>query len=240
MKRIFLILLVLSVPMFSGCEQQVSKEDYFPLQEGLSWQYRVTENLLDEEHRRSFSIENLGSVSLKGDYEDLPVSVRRTSDDTDYYIVQDDTGSHRIATRTVIEFKPRFDSEERTILPPKSSWGSGVAWHVESIPYVLHTTRNQSMPDPKKRRFVLTYEILDTDSEVIVPAGIFKNSLKIRGRGVVSFYADPMKGYQDVNVVQTEWYAPGVGLVKLVREEPMDLKFFKGGSITFELERFER
>ena len=53
-------------------------------------------------------------------------------------------------------------------------------------------------------------------------------------------YVDPRLGYQDILLTQKEWYAPGVGLVKLIREEPLDLPMFKGGSIMMELEKYER
>lgn len=42
-------------------------------------------------------------------------------------------------------------------------------------------------------------------------------------------YEDSLtRGYRDIQIRTTEWHAPGIGLVKLVREEPLDTDVFQG------------
>lgn len=264
-------LVVLGVMLLQACQQFPDPKDYFPLEKGLKWHYRVSEQLVgqdsrDKEREHRFSIENLGEIALGGEFADQEVSIRRTSDDTEYYILKNDDGVYRIGKRTQVELKPRFDKEMRTILPiaavqaaatgtPLTStvveeMGSeneafavknkGLHWYLETQPYILHATSSHSLPDPKERRFNLAFDVISTTAEVRVPAGMFKNCIQLQGKGAISFYADPRIGYQEVIITQTEWYAPGVGLVKLVREEPLNLEIYKGGHIHFELTRFEQ
>ncbi|MCU7946598.1 MAG: hypothetical protein KZQ72_08155, partial [Candidatus Thiodiazotropha sp. (ex Cardiolucina cf. quadrata)] len=40
---------------------------------------------------------------------------------------------------------------------------------------------------------------------------------------------------EEILINTTEWYAPGVGLVKLLREEPLDNDVFAGGHVLLEL-----
>ena len=235
--RIFYIGILLFA--ISGCDADISSNDYFPLHKDVTWEYKVTEDLTNVKHIDTYTVTNLGEQSFKqGDYNELTVSARLTSDGTAYYFVQDDTGTHRIAKRTVVELKPRMDPEEIMVLPDMENLTVGMTWSAETRPYALHGLRSHAVPDPRSNKFTLSYEIVSIDSVVDVPAGHFENSIKVEAKGVVGLYADPRLGYQDVNVIHTEWYAPGVGLVKLIREEPMDLDIYKGGTITFELTEF--
>jgi len=52
------------------------------------------------------------------------------------------------------------------------------------------------------------------------------------------FYADASAGYQEILINHSEWYAPGVGLVKLERDEPLDTSIMKGGKVTMVLSSF--
>jgi hypothetical protein len=234
----WMILTCMLLTLF-GCGKEVPSDNYFPLHEGLSWHYRVTETQDVQQTSRSFSITNLGQQAPVGLELDLPVYVRRSSAGTDYYIVQDDAGSYRVAKRTIVELKPQLDAVQRKILPGFRDLETGRSWQVESQPYLLRSSEFHSLPEPSQQRFILGYEITATDSTVTVPAGRFENCIEVTGQGQISLYADPRLGYQDVYITQKEWYAPGVGLVKLSREEPLDLPMFQGGGLVFELESFE-
>lgn len=233
-----LIVLLLSI-FLSACDTKISTQDYFPLHEGLYWQYQVKEDRLGEQTQRQFSMTNWGTVTLPGENEDTPVFVRKSSEGTDYYFLQDEAGTHRIAKRTIVELKPVLDQEERKVLPGYKDLELGRSWSVESQPYALKGVAFHSLPDPGLKRFMMSYEITDTNASVTVPAGTYENCIEVTGEGQISIYADPRLGYQDIFITQREWYAPGIGLVKLVREEPIDLPMFKGGAIIFELEVFE-
>jgi hypothetical protein len=219
----------------TGCQPDIPADDYFPLQEGLRWRYQVEEHLATGVTTRRFSIENLGRATLGGKYETEDVRLRRTSDGTDYYIVRDDDGVWRVAKRAVVELEPQPDKPERKILPPGPGFTVGDNWNVDGMSYALRKSASEAVPNPEDVRFNMEFEVVAVNDRVKVPAGVFENCVRVEGRAVFSLYVDPRLGYMDIPVTQTEWYAPGVGLVKLVREETLDQGFFTGGTISFEL-----
>ncbi len=236
---------IVRVPIFllftllSGCDSDIPSTEYYPLQSGMTWEYRVMTNLAGKEDIRTYRVENRGEVALSNEYSDDVVNVRHTSDGTDYYILQDDTGSYRIAERSIIEYEPRFEPERVRILPSLEDIEVGRTWAIVTKPYALHRTSSSSLPDPSEQSLNMLFEIQSLSDKVVVPAGIFENCLRVEGSAIVSLYTDPREGYQDIEIKQTEWYAPGVGMVKLVRDEPLDMPLFKGGKITFELTAFD-
>ncbi len=233
------LLILASLALLTACQPKIPADDYFPLHKGVTWHYQVDEDLTDKRSSRYFSIENLGTVSLSRKYENQTVSVRRTSDGTHYFILDAEDGRFRVAKQTVVELKPHFDQKERKILPHQSDLTIGSSWASEGRTYTLHSTPSYAVPDPDDIRFNMEYEITSVTDRVQVPAGEFKNCVRVEGRATFSLYVDPRLGYRDIHITQTEWYAPGVGLVKLLREEPLNLEIFKGGSIRFELVEFE-
>ena len=57
---------------------------------------------------------------------------------------------------------------------------------------------------------------------------------------MINVLADARLGASEVVVHHTEWYAPGVGLVKLHRVEPLETTAIVGGEVTMELTGWER
>ncbi|MGH1461794.1 MAG: TapB family protein [Neptuniibacter sp.] len=229
-----------SLMLLSGCDTEIPKTDYFPIHKGLQWDYKVTTTLTGQEpETQHFQINNLGPVTLKGKYEGEPVSIRHTSDGTDYYILQDDTGTYRIGKRTVIEYDPRYEEEIVRVLPNYKDLDTGRSWSALSKPYALHSTPGYATSDPQRQKILMTYELAETEETVTVPAGTYENCIRIEGTADFSLYADPRLGSQTILITQTEWYAPGVGLIKLIRNEPLELEMFKGGVIIYELAQFD-
>ena len=224
-----------------GCDADIPETDYFPLQKGVMWEYQVDEKLTGRENYRSFTIENRGLAQFPADHEYAgdQISIRHTSDGTDYYILKDDSGIYRVAKRTLIEYEPRFDANLVRVLPNHRDLNVGRSWVIPTKPYALHATASFAVPDPRKRDINMQFEIKSITETVEVPAGIFENCIRVEGNTLLTLYVDPKLGYQDIPITQTEWYAPGVGLVKLVRNEPLNVELFKGGSISYELTRFD-
>jgi len=181
----------------------------------------------------------MGEANLSGDYENEPVYLRRTSDGTDYFILADDSGIYRVAKRTLIEFDPRYEASEVRVFPNPGDVDLGRVWSAVTRAYALHSVVTFAVEDPGGKDIEMEYEITSLNASVTVPAGRYDNCVEVTGTAIFPLYADPRLGYQDIFLTQKEWYAPGVGLVKLTREEPLDLEIFKGGSITFELAELE-
>jgi len=64
--------------------------------------------------------------------------------------------------------------------------------------------------------------------------------VRVRGHGVVRLYADAVVGWRDMPLTTLEWYCPGVGLVKLERDEPARSTYLIGGHVTMELLQWRR
>ncbi|WP_369857089.1 hypothetical protein [Candidatus Thalassolituus haligoni] len=236
------LLPVLAAVLLSGCGQAPAADDYFPLEPGLRWQYQVTEDRTDAREVRRFDVATrridtpAELVSLIGAAQ---MTVRHTSDGTDYYLLRNISGTYRVGKRTLIEKAPRLDTEPVLVLPPADELEQGITWNQSTRPYVIHSTQSHVAWNRGSNEFDMTYELAATGLELSTPAGEFHDCVRVEGRAVIGLYADPRLGYQEVEIVQSEWYAPGVGLVRLVREEPLDLAMFKGGTLTFELIDFQ-
>ena len=213
-----------------------ANDDYFPLNPGLRWEYQVTIEHPERLATKQLIIESVGQTSLK---EEL-VSIRATSDGTDYYLAQRADGIYRLAKRTLVESEPQLDASPRMVLPLPIAQAKGKTWSVISQPYLIERVyEGMDVMTADMLQFPMTYSVLSLDETVEVAAGHFSHCLLVEGQTDLSLYADARTGNSIVPITTREWYAPGVGLVKLEREEPLNTDVYKGGKITMELLRFE-
>jgi hypothetical protein len=70
---------------------------------------------------------------------------------------------------------------------------------------------------------------------VETPAGKFEGCLRVAGEAKIKLYVDALFMWRDIPLFSTEWYCPGVGLVKVERVETSPSKFMLGGRMTLEL-----
>ncbi len=82
----------------------------------------------------------------------------------------------------------------------------------------------------------MTYTIDALNQKISTLAGDFDHCVLVKGLAQVRLYIDPVAGWKDVPLHTREWYCPGVGLVKLVREELTSAQFLTGGTQTMELQ----
>lgn len=198
----------------------------------------VSELHTEQREPYNFYIENLGqsSETFSDKYFGMPVHVRQDSNGTKYYILEAPDGIFRIAQQHITDRLLSYDEPERMVLPSPEQFASSNTWYVQSRTYALRGAAVDTVPDAEDLSFDMEYEINAQNVSVEVPAGRFEDCIEIVGRARYSLYADPKLGYIDIDIKQTEWYAPGIGLVKLLREEPKEAGLFLGGSIVFELQ----
>ena len=65
-------------------------------------------------------------------------------------------------------------------------------------------------------------KLVSLNETIKIKDKILKNCLKIQGFGQTSFFPGAPLGKIDITIKKTEWYAPDLGLVKLIREEISD------------------
>jgi len=231
------ITLVVTLAGLVACSREPDTTDYFPLNEGMNWQYRyklITTS--DRQAQGVYTVTNLKTTELN----DQTVTIRRTNDGRDYYLMQKPDGIYRYASRTLFETQPVVDAPARLVLPLPYLGSSERNWSSTTNSYVIHRIGPSTVTNTKPTKdFVMHYRVVSQSETVVVPAGRLENCLLIEGKATLTIFADPLTGYQEVPITTREWYAGGVGLVKLERTEPLDTRVYQGGRYVFELIEFK-
>lgn len=230
MRRALLIAACVSI---AACSEK-PQPNYFPLNEGYRWQYRMSESNPLVNRRLPLSMENLGARTRDG----LRYWLRRSSEGNEYWLRVDGEGVQRSGSRSWLGGLPAL-GEAQTVLPPKLVVGA--EWNAQTRPYILERAipfRERFTQDESKN-IELRMRLASDDEMVEVPAGRFEHCLRIEGQGRLFVLADARIGASEVPITHTEWYAPGVGLVKLQRREELKTEQIVGGEVTLELLRFE-
>ncbi|MDG0996819.1 MAG: hypothetical protein P8O97_06730 [Gammaproteobacteria bacterium] len=217
--------------LLSACDQDKSNQSYFPLNNNSQYIYETTTTTPLAKENNQYSVKNLGQKLL----DDKLLFVRQTSLGTEYYFNEDKASGDiiRIAKRTSAELKPVYDIAHRYVL--KQPLITGTEWLVPARAYLMGRPFPTEYELKDTLRFDMQYQIISTTESIKVPAGTYENCLHIRG------YASFKMGrlltvIQDhVEVTTDEWYAKGIGLVKLHRKESVDSKYAYGGDYEMQL-----
>ncbi len=228
----FLFSLVLVFPLISACAIE-NTSSYFPLDRGLLWNYKIVIDTPSGKQFRGYSVRNVGRKMVEGE----TYAVRHTSHGTDYYFTENANGVFRVGKRTSVEVTPRMDTPIRPVL--EYPLEKDAKWQVATHPYVLK--RLMPVGEALKNSFTLPmlYSVVATDETITVPAGEFEHCVKIVGSADLVLYVNPLRGYVSVPFTTEEWYAPGVGLVKVTRKERLQADTMEGGNFTMELVSFD-
>lgn len=218
-----------------GCGQAAPGNDYFPLDEGRRWTYRVTTAMDDRERQvESLTIINRGAEDMGGS----PAVRRHVDSGTDYWLRSDASGVYRIASRTPLDRVAQADEPQRTVL--QRPYVVGTEWKTLTTAYVLQ--RRNEVPKEVRRThkpFPMTYVIESLDERVDVPAGPFEHCMKVAGRAAVRLYVDAQFAWRDIGLTTREWYCPGIGLARVEREELSPSRFMVGGRMILELSAWQ-
>ena len=198
--RIIIITLVLA-----GCERQAS--DYFPLEENLVYEYSILQTVNAEIHQARLIIANLPAIST-GDEIFYP---RRTAAGTMLYFQKRPGGIYYLGDPGVAG---------HIIL--KYPLLQNTTWRSASDVYVLKN-RHESFAGGEAfislgGMLSLNYRIAGLHDLVQTPAGRFENCVRVEASGSMRV-EERTRGITSINIEQTEWYAPDIGLVKMTRKE---------------------
>lgn len=228
----------LAVPLtalLAACQGPPPGTSYFPLEAGHRWDYDVTtERENDTVERETRVLRTLGAETIDGG----PAWRRRADNGADYWLRADASGIWRVAAKTDLDAEPLPDKARRYVL--KAPLAVGTEWQAQTTAYVLE--RRQEFPREIRHTHApvtMTYTIEAGGEALDTPAGRFADCLRVRGRAVMRLFADPVVGWRDLPLATTEWYCKGVGLVRLVREEPAASTFLSGGKMTMELRSWQ-
>jgi hypothetical protein len=214
----------------AACSQP-AQTALFPLEAGHRWHYEVTQEWENNTVEREYRVITTEGKAQVGDHS---AHVRRSADGVEWFLRSDATGIFRVASKTDIEEEPTPDEAPRYVL--KNPLQPGTQWQSHTTAYLLR--RRQEFPPEIRHthpKVPMVYSIEAANETVQTRAGSFSGCLRVRGKAVLKLFADPVVGWRDMPLDTTEWYCPGPGLVRLVREEPAQSTFLVGGKLTMEL-----
>ncbi|MBT8446060.1 MAG: hypothetical protein KJO38_02860 [Gammaproteobacteria bacterium] len=215
----------------AGCSGPGS--DYFPLEGGLTWQYRISFKTMDGLKEKRYVVDALGPEQMGS----RMVYPKRALDGSLLLFVRKDSGIFRVGRKPRSRRDVIADEPPMTVLPLPID--SQTSWRATSYTQALERT---GPPQETLYRISapvkMSYEVQSTDDTVEVPAGTFRDCLRVNGTGEVNIDAGNYIGRVTIRVTHTDWYAPGVGLVKSVREEHTGAAALAYGSSTMELQAF--
>ena len=204
-------------------------DSHFPLHAGQRLVYLETIEAATGRVERERSVLNMGESRVG----DQPVLGRRYDDGTEYWFRVGPEGVERVAQRSMVDAEAKADPPGRYVL--KRPFAVGTTWQAPTVPYLL--MRKHEFPRELRHgnALTMTYTIEAIGETVEVPAGTFRDCIRVAGVASLKLNVDPVRGPQAVPVLTTEWYAPGVGLVRLERVEELVSPFITGGRVTWEL-----
>lgn len=189
----------------AGCREESS--DYFPVGGDQTWDYEIRIMVKGEQHVQRLLLTALPTADVEGTdyYPQL-----RLNDEIDLFR-RDQDGIVRVnAEGPLLRVLPAE-------LKPAVTWRTPGQILFLEVTGAFHAT----FQERKKKYIDLDYVIEAMDDTVQVRAGSFANCMRVKSTG--SMYAgatlQEFLGIDFIQIEQTEWYAPGVGLVKRVRKE---------------------
>lgn len=208
---------------------------YLPFEPGAFWRYGLEVQTTDLRRTAKRVVVAMPAVERAG----RSLYRLRVNRDRIEYFTRTQRGIERVAVQSAGDAAPAFGAEPLLVLPVPPV--AGARWRQPTVTGVLEAT-----VDPFRRKYrlqepvTLEYVIEAVDAEVNVPAGRFRDCLRVRGTGHTTFPGDKTVFPSEIDVVQTDWYAPGVGLVRSHRVETTTSKVVPRGEYTLELEVFAR
>ncbi len=219
----------------AACQGRTAGDSYFPLEAGHRWQYEMrTERENGTVERETMVLSTLGEEAIEGG----PAWRRRSASGVDYWLRSDASGIFRVAAKTDLDAEPQPDPARRYVL--KAPLAAGTEWQAATTAYVLE--RRADFPREIRhthKPVTMTYTIEATGQALETRAGRFEDCLRVGGRAAMRLFADPVVGWRDMPLTTTEWYCKGVGLARLVRDEPASSNFLSGGKVTMELMQWQ-
>ncbi len=217
------------------CSSPNSDITYFPLDDGYKWRYSVSMITRDGLEKQQYILKNLG----KSDLHNTPVHLKQSMDGTFiYYAVEEGVVMFK-GTKSFLVPGGLFQPEQQVIMPNPVKLDD--KWQTISTTRLLKKTG-----PPQKTEFKILANVpMDVSVESInetvnVPAGVFTNCVKIKSEGSIMKDAGNYVGLTLIDVEETSWYAPNVGLVKLERVETTKSEALDKGSLLIELADFKR
>lgn len=228
---------VLSAVLAAGLGGCGDSAQYLPLQPGLSWHYEMERTTMDGTRVQKLFLRTLpgraryASADGAGEVEAV---ARQSLDGSEELLARTAEGVVRLGGRHRDDSEPVLTSAPRLLLPHAPE--VGMRWTTPTRTQVLEKT---GPPQETLYKILvelpMTYEILSVDDTVSVPAGRFEGCIRVRGTASTHASVGNYIGSTDILIESTDWYAPGIGLVKSERRETTTSSALDAGRSVMEL-----
>lgn len=212
--------------LVSGCGK--ADRSYYPTETGRWWYYETRAEIRSETSRQRLFVSN-----LKREGERL--IQRRQAGQQHVYSITPEGLTHEGYSEGGTGDTSAVQATQAMVLPAKPE--PNQQWEFRSRLRVIES--RTFAPEDRLARLPLTLNMQATvagvDETVTVPAGRYRNCVRVDSRGKTNVPIDHARNFVEVVAEQSEWYAPGVGLVRLERRERSDSTFLQNGSYVQEL-----
>lgn len=179
-------------------------EQYFPLKEGMSWEYQMT-------RQGRFSGVETSTYTRKAlaarKFDEVKLVPLQYNNGFLQYIIQDKFGVAVYAYQGIDDVKPKASRPIYYFLQYPLKQGA-----IQQTRFKTDLLEMQVDVD-----VTLTIETLS--DTVSVPAGTFKNCIRIKGYGTKTIQVDIMPVKATIEIETYEWYAPNVGWIKSIMNQ---------------------
>ena len=180
---------------------------YFPVASGYEWAYDISRKTAEMSRplEQKSIMRNLPRQLIEG----VAYYPKIHANGKTYYFTRSEAGVGREAPDT-----------ERAELIIGYPLQVGHEWRAVSGLYLFDLPKKLGNEWGRLgRNLELDYEIASLTDQVEVPAGYFPRCLRVDASGILYLPHRLMLGVRIIKVEQSQWYAPGVGLVKMTRKE---------------------
>lgn len=224
-------LLILPAWLLVACGQ--AEDGYLPLAGERTLTYAIEQTRSGDTHRHK-SLQRLhGPLTVAGEslYQVLGASgPQRLLQYRPDAIVE--RGYYRAG-------EPVLHDEPRLLLPRPLEKGS--RWRAPMTTRLLEWRKHSLEKAGRgfRKTVMADFECETTDATVRTPVGTFDNVARVSATARQTIVYGSLQEQSEIQIRQTQWYAPGIGLIKSQRREFADSREFNPGESTTLLERID-
>jgi len=228
MSRLCLLLVLCAL---EACGKDGGDGGYFPLTPGSQWQYQVERTTMDGTRQLRHAISAGGPAAN----EPSDLRTRVTLDGQRYLYRTTDDGIYRVGVQRGRGQHMANDDQQQMVMPRHptihQTWkGRSPTALLESSAAPWETLFRVQQP------VEMSFRVAALDAEIATPAGRFDDCMLVEGQGQVDADLGNGVGPTHIEVTTREWYAPGVGLVRMERNEQSSAKALSAGALVMELD----
>ena len=211
--RLPAFLSMLLVLFGNSCSYETAVETYFPLENGAVWVYEA-ELATDGKVTPLRQIVYVDDSTLSSETADASLATLHGERKL-YKFLED--GIYFVTTSNNSEKDPKRKSDYQLFLPNKLEIGK--SWLNQTDLMLLKASGPWETPLAIQGAIPTRYRILSKEETVVTKTRTFENCLVIEGVGRGFLYSGDYLNDLEVMIEDKRWFAPQVGLVKIVRRE---------------------